>query len=116
MVSGVIAEQKPDARLALETFEKVLAAKYPDFVPAVRHLAILYGATPVDDKHGLALAQKAYETYPADADVIKALGIISYRVGDYSGAARYLKESDSKKSGDAQLMYYLGMAQYQSQE
>jgi Flp pilus assembly protein TadD len=40
------------------------------------------------------------------------LGILVYRKADYSGAVSYLQESARQKSGDAELMYYLGMVQY----
>ncbi len=40
------------------------------------------------------------------------MGLIVYRQGDYSQAAKLLQESARQKNGDAELMYYLGMAQY----
>lgn len=55
---------------------------------------------------------KARDAFPGDPEVAKALGMIVYRQGDYSRAANLLQECAHQKSGDAELMYYLGMAQY----
>ena len=65
------------------------------------------------DKRAADIAYKAHEAYPDDAAVTKALGMINYRLGDYNRAERYLKESDAQKTGDPQLLFYLGQAQYQ---
>ena len=44
--------------------------------------------------------------------MLPRLGIIVFRQGDYSRAVTLLQESARQKTGDAELMYYLGMAQY----
>jgi Flp pilus assembly protein TadD len=41
------------------------------------------------------------------------LGMIVYRQGDFSRAASLLTASARQKNNDAELIYYLGMAQYQ---
>ena len=51
----------------------------------------------------------AMESYP---ELAKALGIIVYRQGDFTRSASLLEESARKRDGDAQVMYYWGMAQY----
>ena len=38
--------------------------------------------------------------------------MIVYRQGDYSRAVNLLQESTRQRNGDAESMYYLGMAQY----
>ena len=112
MALGVIHEQKPDLRAARETFEKVLS-RYPDFLPAKGHLAILYAQAPGDEKRANEIATRAHAAFPEDAQITKALGIITFRQGDYAKSAKLLQGSAAKLNGDAQLLYYLGMAQYQ---
>jgi tetratricopeptide (TPR) repeat protein len=111
MVRAVIAEQKPDLATAEQTYESVLA-HYPDFSPAQKQLAILYAKDPKNDAKAYPLAVKARDAFPADAEVARTLGIIVYRQGDYSRAAKLLQESARQRTSDAELMYYLGMAQY----
>ncbi len=112
MVMGVIDEQKADAAAAKQAYEKVLA-QYPDFVPAEKRLAILLTEDSSNDKRAYELAMRAREALPGDFELTRALGIIVYRQGDYARAVNLLKESNRDRNGDAQLMYYLGMAQYQ---
>jgi tetratricopeptide (TPR) repeat protein len=112
----VVATANEQSRLggitaAKQTYEKVLS-RFPDFAPAKKRLAILYAADAADNQKAYELAMKAREAFPNDPEVAKALGIIVYRQGDYSRSAQLLKESASKRNGDAQVMYYLGMAQY----
>ncbi len=116
MVMGAIADQKPDIRAAEQVYEKVLSL-YPDFGPAKRRLAILYAADqPADNQKALQLAMQARESFPEDPEVAKALGIMTYRQGDYTRAVGLLKESASSLTTDATLMYYLGMAQYRNND
>ncbi len=111
MVKAAIAEQKPDLAAAEQTYEGVLK-HYPDFTPAQKQLAILYTKNPSNDAKAYPLAVKARTAFPGDPEVAKALGLLVYRQGDYSRAATLLQESARQKNGDADLMYYLGMAQY----
>jgi tetratricopeptide (TPR) repeat protein len=111
MVKAAIAEQKPDLATAGRTYENVLS-HYPDFAPAQKQLAILYAKDPKNDATAYPLAVKARTAFSNDPEVAKALGMIVYRQGDYSRAANLLQESARQRTGDAELMYYLGMAQY----
>ena len=112
MVMGAIEDQKADIRMAEQVYEKVLSL-YPDFGPAKRQLAILYAADqPADNQKVLQLAMQAREAFPGDPDVAKALGIMAYRQGDYARSSALLQESASKRTTDAKVFYYLGMAQY----
>ena len=113
MVMGAIDQQKVDTGAAKQIYEKVLG-QYPDFVPAEKRLAILLTEDPSDDKRAYELAMKAWNALPDDPELAKVLGIITYRRGDYARAANFLKESNRNRSGDAQLMCYLGLAPYQS--
>jgi Flp pilus assembly protein TadD len=111
MVKAAIAGQKPDPATAGQTYEDVLK-HYPDFAPAQKQLAILYAKDPNNDAKAYPLAVKARDAFPTDPDVARTLGIIVFRQGDYPRAANLLQESARQRNGDAELMYYLGMAQY----
>ncbi len=112
MAMATIDEQTGDVSAATETYEKVIG-RYPDFSPAKRRLAIIYAARPADDQKAYELGAKAREAFPDDPEVAKALGIITYRLGNFSRALSLLQESAAKRSDDAELTYYLGMAQKQ---
>jgi len=111
MVKAAIAEQKPDLATAAQTYEGALK-HYPDFAPAQKRLAILYAKDPKNDAKTYPLAVKARDAFPTDPEVARTLGIIVYRQGDYPRAATLLQESARQRTSDAELMYYLGMAQY----
>ncbi|HEX5399666.1 MAG TPA: tetratricopeptide repeat protein [Verrucomicrobiae bacterium] len=111
MASASIVEQKPDLAAAEQTYETVLK-HYPDFAPAQKQLAILYSKDPANDAKAYPLAVKARDAFPGDSEVARTLGIIVYRQGDYSRAANLLQESARERASDAELMFYLGMAQY----
>jgi tetratricopeptide (TPR) repeat protein len=111
MAMAAVNQQKPDVNAARENYEKALV-RYPEFAPATRRLAILYAANPGGSQKAYDLATKARETYPDDPELAKAFGIIVYRQGDFARAASLLKDALKRSSGDAELMYYLGMAQH----
>jgi Tfp pilus assembly protein PilF len=112
MALAAIDEQKRNVGTATETYEKALG-HYPDFSPAQKRLAILYASNPGDSQKALDVATKARQAFPDDAEVAKAFGIIVYRRGEYARAASLLQESARKRDSDGELMYYLGMAQFQ---
>jgi tetratricopeptide (TPR) repeat protein len=111
MVKATIAGQEPDLSAAEKTYENILTI-YPDFAPAQKQLAILYSKNPANDARAYPLAVKARVAFPNDASVAEALGIITYRQGDYSRADDLLQESVRQISGDPELLYYLGLTQY----
>jgi len=112
MASGLISEQKADAATAEKAYEEVMRQN-PDFSPAEKKLAVLYLGDSGKDAKAYEMASKAREAFPKDSEVAKVLGIANYRRGDYATATDLLKESDGGRKNDAQLAYYLGMAQYQ---
>jgi tetratricopeptide (TPR) repeat protein len=112
MVEAATAEQKPDLATAQQTYEAVLN-HYPDFAPAQKQLVLLYVKDAKNDAKANSLAVKARQSFPTDPEIAKALGVIVYRQGDFARAASLLTESASQLNRDAELMYYLGMAQYQ---
>jgi tetratricopeptide (TPR) repeat protein len=115
MVMAAISEQKSTVTDAEQIYERVLS-RYPDFTPAKKRLAILYAEDPAKNQRAYDLATKAREVYPADPEIAKTLGILVYRQGDYARSVNLLKEGASKRDGDAELLYYLGMAQYRLKE
>ncbi len=115
MASGEINEQKGHSTAAVTAYEKILS-QFPDFAPAEKRLVILYSKNSADSSKGYDLATKAREAYPKDAEVAKACGIIDYQHGDYHRAEGLLGESASQLNGDAEVVYYLGMAQYRLKE
>lgn len=112
MVSALVLESQAKYDLAAQTYNQVLA-RYPLFTPATRNLGLLYFSHLNDDQKALDLTAKARDAYPQDPDIAKALGVLSYRKGNYPKAAQLLKESALARKNDAELLYYLGMAQYQ---
>jgi tetratricopeptide (TPR) repeat protein len=115
MVAAAINEQKPNTASAKQLYEKVLS-RYPDFVPALKRLAVLYSEDLTNNQKAYDLATQARKALPNDPELARTLGIIAYRQGDYARSTRLLQESASKGMDDAQLMYYLGMSQYQLKE
>ena len=111
MVKAAISEQKSDPAAAQQTYEAVLN-HYPDFTPAGKNLVLLYVKDPRNDSKASPLAVKARQASPEDPEVAKALGLIVYRQGDYLRAASLFTESARRLNRDAELMYYLGLAQY----
>jgi uncharacterized protein HemY len=71
-----------------------------------------YAADPGADQKAYPLAVQAREAFPGDPELGKALGMIVYRQGDYMRSVQLLTETANRLTGDATVMYYLGMAQY----
>ena len=111
MVLAGINLHKSDVGAARKIYEAILE-KYPDFVLAKKHLAVLYSANPADDEKAYAMASDAYETYTQDGELAKTLGIIVFRQGNHKRAIRLFEECLRKDESDPVLMYYLGMAHY----
>lgn len=111
VVQTKLKEQAGDAAAAAAACEKIIA-RFPDFGPAQRELAILYSKDSTKAKVAYSYAVKAREYFPDDPALAKATGIIAYQQGDYSRAATLLKDCAAKANTDAEIYYYLGAAQY----
>ena len=109
LAAATLAERRGEHQAATEGYEKVLA-RFPEFSPARRQLALLYAAHPRDDRQALEIATKARETYPGDTELARALGILNLRTGNFSRAASLLQESARVRGNDAELFYFLGQA------
>jgi tetratricopeptide (TPR) repeat protein len=111
MTAGVIDERNANAAAAEIAYEKILA-RYPDFSPAQRQLAILYSKDSTKLDRAYDLVSKARTIYPDDAVLAKATGIIVFQQGDFSRAASLLKGVAINLPNDAEVFYYLGAAQF----
>jgi len=115
MVRGLVAEQAGNAAEALASYEAVMGM-YPAFAPAMKRIAVLAAGDLKDDSKAYTYGIKAREYYPDDAELSKALGEVMYRRGDYGYARQLLKEASVKGEEDVDLIYYLGLAQYQTRD
>jgi len=101
-----------NADQAVMALEKVVADN-PQYGPAMRQLAVLYGERSVDDAKAYDLVQKAHQTYPDDAAITKTLGVVSYRRQLYPQSVALLEEAARTRKDDPELFYYLGAARQQ---
>ena len=115
VAQGEAHEQIGNAPEAIRDYEGVLS-HYPDFKPVEKRLIVLYSKNPTNGNMVLDLANKAREAFPKDPEVAKACGIVIYQHGDYRRAEALLTDSASALSDDAEVTYYLGMAQYHLKE
>ena len=108
--------QERDGKLdeAIKTYEKIIAGD-PLYAPAVRQLALLYAELPadIDTTKPYDLAVKALEAYPGDPEIIKVLGIVTYRRKLYPRSLQLLTEASAKRRDDGELLYYIGAVHYQ---
>jgi len=100
------------AHQAIKTYEKV-AAESPLYAPAPRQLTLLYSQRLADAPKAYDVALKARQAYPDDAEITKALGILTYRRELYPRSAELLKEAAAKRKDDAELLYYLGATHHE---
>lgn len=115
LMAAAAGSESSDPLASQQMYEKALI-QYPDFTPARKRLAALYLADPAKDQKTYALALKASAVLPQDPELQRILGIVAYRQGDYPRASRLLDQSAANTKGDAELVYYLGMAQYRAKD
>ncbi len=111
-LSGLLSERQGDYAQAAKTYEQILAA-YPQFTPAMRQLAFIYGRPGGDDAKAYELGEKAGAAFPDDLDLARMMGVLAYRKGDYQRSVRLLRRSTQKFDNDGELSYYLGMDYFQ---
>jgi tetratricopeptide (TPR) repeat protein len=112
MVRGALENQRGQTKQATQTFETVLA-RYPQFIPAQRELAILYAADPAKEKTAYDMAMKARNSFPQDPALAKALGRLTFARKDYRSAVRYLSDALAAMPSDAEVLYYIGSSHLQ---
>jgi tetratricopeptide (TPR) repeat protein len=111
-VSGLLHEQQNNFKAAQQVYEFILA-RYPNFTPANLRLALLFAGPLADDQKAQDHGAKARVAYPNDAELARALGLVAYRRADYTRAVTLLNQSALKRTNDAELFFYLGMAHLQ---
>ena len=113
MVSGVIFEQRQKYVEARKAYEAALA-RYPQFVEARRALAILLADRVGDIEKANEYASKAREVLPNDPGLMKLVGKLAYKRGDFRYAIQLCKDGLRLQAADPELQFYLGMSQFQS--
>ena len=111
MISSAVQEGQGHYQQAAQLYHQILG-HFPFFAPATRNLAILYFNYLPDEQKAYNFAIQARQAFPQDSEIPRILGILAYRRGEYARASQLLKESAQNRKGDAELLYYLGMAQY----
>ena len=109
MLQGLIQERQPAPAAALQTYETILK-QWPDFLPALRRLAVLY-SDKGEDQRALDLSKRARAADPKDVEMTQVAGKLAYRSADYRTAARLFKEVSATRPQDAEVWYYAGLAQ-----
>ena len=103
-------EQAGDSAAAAAACEKALA-KFPEFAPAERELAILFSTDKTKTQSAYTHAMKARDSYPNDLPLARATALIIFQQGEFSRAAGLLADCAAKSPNDAEIFYYLGAAQ-----
>ena len=106
VLSRLAAVQAAEGHLdeAKIRLEKVVAQN-PQFVPATRQLALLYGISSGQDSKAYDIVRKARQAYPGDAEIAKILGVLNYRRGLAPQSLELLKEAAAKRKDDPELLY-----------
>jgi tetratricopeptide (TPR) repeat protein len=99
---------------AIKIYDNILVDD-PLYAPAVRQLALIDAERSPDAARTYDVASQAREAYPGDAEIAKMLGILSYRRGFYPRALELLSEASAKLNNDAEVLYYLGAADYEAE-
>lgn len=94
---------------AMGALEAVLK-RYPAFAPAKRDLALLLFRQGNADRRVMQLASQALEVFPADATLVKTLGVAAVREGQYQVALPLIERVVEGNRDDGELWYYLGLA------
>jgi len=110
MVMAMAAQKNSQDQIAQQNYEKILN-RFPDFAPVQKQLAILDAQNPATASKAASLARKALQSFSNDAELEKVLGLISFQQGDYANAQNFL-ETAAQTSPDADILYYLGAAQF----
>jgi tetratricopeptide (TPR) repeat protein len=97
---------------ARAVYERVLA-QYPDFVPALRELALLHMESRDSTEQAFKIVSKAREMLPADMAITEAAGRMAYARRQYEYAARLLQECSEKNPDRADALFYLGLSYHQ---
>jgi Flp pilus assembly protein TadD len=112
---GVLQERKGDLAAARSNYEKALKQD-SDFAPGQRRLTHLNARNSPNEKEALEVAVATRSSYPADAEVAKDFGLILYRQRNFQRAVGPLEEAARKLPQDGEVLYYLGLAQFEMKD
>ena len=112
MLSGILYQQKEDIPKAREAYEAVVALN-PGFAPAANNLAYIYCEYLGDTDKALRLAKTAREGAPDNPNIADTLGWVLYKRSNYEWALTYLQESAAKLPDNVEVLFHLGMVQYE---
>jgi tetratricopeptide (TPR) repeat protein len=115
MAQAAIQLQRNDAKSAAGTYLQVLR-QFPDFAPAQKRLAAIYVDDLKDLDKAYDLAIKARKTLSDDPELARTLAELNFKRKQFPFAIRLFEESAAKQSLPAKDLYYLGMAQLQTQQ
>lgn len=106
---GHMQEKKPEE--AIRSFERILAL-YPQFFPAMRQLAVIYGEQLGNDDKADEWARKTLKLVPDDPESAYQIGVVSFRRGNYEEAVKFLGQSIRRRDDRAEAHFFLGMAYF----
>jgi Flp pilus assembly protein TadD len=115
MAKAALLEEHGESKDAVKIYMKVLE-RFPDFAPAQKHLALLYHRTLEKQGEAYDLAWKARKTLSEDPELAEILARLSYDRNEFAYAAQLLKQSAEKRPLDPEGLYFLGMAQFKSND
>ena len=92
-------------------YQTVLQAN-PKSVRALIGLARLHALKPAETPKAFDLAKTAYKLAPDDIGVVRVLGRLAYRSGDYKWALSLLQQAARSQAGDPELLFDLAEASY----
>ena len=110
MAWAALEARQGNAAEAAQLYERVRGI-FPNFMPAMRELALLYAGPLKQPDKAYDLAQRVREADRSDWAVARLVGVLAQQRGDYTRAAAALTEYTRQHPNDAEAFYYLGLAQ-----
>lgn len=110
MAQAALLRTQGDEQAAVPLYARVLDA-FPNFAPATRAMGLILAADPAQAQKAYDLLRKTREASPDDADVARALALLSYQREDYRYAISLLNGLVRERPTDAEALFYLGMSQ-----
>ncbi len=114
LLSAMLAEDPRAPGPALQKYGALTTAE-PEFLLAQRQYAI-FAEQVRDDAIAVPLVTRLRQALPNDSLILRAAGRIAYRKKDYPEAIRALRNASRTLSSDAEVLYYLGLAQFHAKD
>ena len=112
MLTGILRQQDGDIPGARGAYEAVVAIN-PSFAPAANNLAYIYSEYLGETDKAVKLAKTARGIDPDNPNIGDTLGWALYKQSHYEWALEYLQGSAAKLPDSAEVLFHLGMVQYQ---